>query len=373
MFISGIQQVGIGVSNVREAFRWYRRHFGMDVPIFEEAAVAGLMLPYTGGEPQARHAILALNMQGGGGMEIWQYTGRTPVPPAFRPQLGDLGIFIAKIKCRDVWACFHELRKQGAMLLTNPAPRPDGMEHFFLQDPWGNAFEVVGLPAEASAKAGAMDWFSTDTGSLFFPGKKPRRPTGGVYGAVLGVSDMERSVRFYAEVLGYSEVVYDQSGQFGDWSGVEGGFGEHRRVLLRHPERRMGPFSRLLGDTEIELVQSLDRSPRKIFEGRFWGDLGFIHLCFDITGMAEMKRRCAELGHPFTVDSSGSFDMGEAAGYFSYIEDPDGTLIEFVETHKIPILKKIGWYLDLRRRRRPERPLPTWMLRTLGMGREDGE
>ncbi|MEZ4895109.1 MAG: hypothetical protein R2778_19105 [Saprospiraceae bacterium] len=55
-----------------------------------------------------------------------------------------------------------------------------------------------------------------------------------------------------------------------------------------------------------------------------------------------MKQFCAEQGHPFTIDSSGSFDMGEAAGYFSYIEDPDGTLIEFVETHKIPILKKVS-------------------------------
>lgn len=363
MFISGIQQVGIGVGNVHEAFRWYRQHFGMDVPIFEEAAVAGLMLPYTGGEPQARHAILALNMQGGGGMEIWQYTGRTPVPSAFRPQIGDLGIGIAKIKCRDVWACFHDLRKRGATMLTNPVPRPDGQEHFFVQDPWGNPFEVVG----------ATDWFSTDSGSLFFPGKTPRRLTGGVYGAVLGVSDMDRSVRFYADVLGYSKVVYDQSGEFDDWHGMEGGFGRYRRVLLRHPERRKGPFSRLLGDSEMELVQSLDRVPRKIFENRFWGDLGYIHLCFDIMGMAEMKERCAALGHPFTVDSSGSFDMGEAAGYFSYIEDPDGTLIEFVETHKIPILKKIGWYLDLRRRSRPEQPLPTWMLRALGLSRVDEE
>ena len=43
---------------------------------------------------------------------------------------------------------------------------------------------------------------------------------------------------------------------------------------------------------------------------------------------------------PFTVDVDHSFDMGEAAGSFSYTEDPDGALIEFVETHKIPILKK---------------------------------
>lgn len=352
MFISGIQQVGIGVSNVHESFKWYRIHFGMDVPIFEEAAVAGLMLPYTGGQPQSRHAILALNLCGGGGMEIWQYTGRTPIPPSFQPQLGDLGIGIAKIKTNDVTGCFNRLRKSGANILANPAARPDGLEHFFVKDPWGNPFEVVQ----------AADWFSE-------PAKDGQGRTGGTYGVMIGVSDMERSIKFYREILGYSTMVYDQTGEFADWHGVDGGFGEFRRVLLRHPDKRKGPFSQLLGDSEMELVQVLDRKPRKIFEHRFWGDLGYIHLCFDITGMSEMKQFCADHGHPFTVDSSGSFDMGEAAGYFSYIEDPDGALIEFVETHKIPILKKFGWYLDLRKRSRPEKPLPKWMLKTLGFGR----
>lgn len=349
MFISGIQQVGVGVANVQEAFKWYRQHFGFDVPIFEEAAVAGLMLPYTGGQPQARHAILALNLQGGGGLEIWQYTGRTPMPSAFQTQLGDLGIFIAKIKCKDVQACFHDLRKRGVNMLSTPIARPDGQEHFFAKDPWGNTFEIVE----------ANDWFSKSQPYL----------TGGVYGAIIGVSDMGSSVNFYSEVLGYEIVVYDKTDDFTDWHGVDGGFDRYRRVLLRHAEKRKGPFSRMLGDTEIELVQSLERQPRKIYEQRYWGDLGFIHLCFDITGMNEMKKFCAEKGHVFTVDSSGSFDMGEAAGYFSYIEDPDGTLIEFVETHKIPIMKKLGWYLDLRKRSKPEKPLPTWMLRALGLGR----
>ena len=38
--IAGIQQIGIGVPNVHEAFKWYRQHFGMDIPVFEEAAEA---------------------------------------------------------------------------------------------------------------------------------------------------------------------------------------------------------------------------------------------------------------------------------------------------------------------------------------------
>ena len=48
--ISGIQQMGIGVKNVEEAWKWYIDQFGMDCRIFEDEAVAELMLPYTGGE-----------------------------------------------------------------------------------------------------------------------------------------------------------------------------------------------------------------------------------------------------------------------------------------------------------------------------------
>ena len=68
--ISGIQQLGVGNTNVQETFAWYRKAFGTDVKIFEEAAMAELMLPYTANKPHARHAILAISMNGGGGFEI---------------------------------------------------------------------------------------------------------------------------------------------------------------------------------------------------------------------------------------------------------------------------------------------------------------
>ena len=61
--------------------------------------------------------------------------------------------------------------------------------------------------------------------------------------------------------------------------------------------------------------------------------------------------------------------MGDSAGRFSYIEDPDGTLIEFVETHRVPIFKKIGWYMDIRKRD-PSKPLPDWMVKAMQLGRK---
>jgi catechol 2,3-dioxygenase-like lactoylglutathione lyase family enzyme len=345
--IAGIQQVGIGIPNVHEAFAWYNTHFGMNVPIFDEAAEAALMLPYTDGKPQKRHAILAINLQGGGGFEIWQYTSRIPQPAAFELQVGDLGMFCTRMKSRDVQAAFRFLQSAKANLISGMVKDPAGDDTFFVRDPWNNLFQVVK----------GHDWFAEGT-----------ELTGGPAGSLIGVSDIERSMLFYKDILGYDTIVYDKQGVFKDLDGIPGGKEMVRRVLLRHSKPRSGAFSKLLGSSEIELIKSPGRTPRKIFEKRLWGDLGFIHLCFDIHGMKSLQKFCEEKGHPFTVDSSNSFDMGNAAGHFSYIEDPDGTLIEFVETHKIPILKKIGWYLDLRKRD-ASKTLPDWMLKALRFNR----
>lgn len=46
--ISGIQQIGIGVENLYQAWKYYIEVFNMDIRILEDNKVAELMLPYTG-------------------------------------------------------------------------------------------------------------------------------------------------------------------------------------------------------------------------------------------------------------------------------------------------------------------------------------
>jgi catechol 2,3-dioxygenase-like lactoylglutathione lyase family enzyme len=350
--ICGIQQVGVGVKDVDTAWAWYRKSFGMDCPIFEETAEAKLMLPYTGGEPRSRRAVLAFNLQSGGGFEIWQYKGRTPVESTREIKAGNLGIFACKIKVKSIEETLSGFLKNNITVLSEPSTDPALKLTLFLKDPFGNIFQLVE----------ATDWFMNE-----------KKPTGGAYGVIIGVSDIEKALPLYSGILGYDEVVYDTTGVFSDLINLPGGERKLRRVLLRRTKPFSGPFSKLMGESEIELFTTGDKNENKIYEGRFWGDPGFIHLCYDIRNMDNLNDRCIEKGFPFTVDSKKShdgksFDMGEAAGHFSYIEDPDGTLIEFVETHKVALLKKLGWYLDLRKRD-PHKPLPNWMLRTLSFSR----
>jgi catechol 2,3-dioxygenase-like lactoylglutathione lyase family enzyme len=348
--INGIQQLGVGVENLGEAFKWFRENFGMDILVFDEKAVAELMLHHTEGETRERHAILALNMQGGGGFEVWQHTGKTPVGPHFEILLGDLGISVGKLKTTDVQAAHTSFKERGLKLLTEVVKDPLGNPHFYLQDPFDNIWEIVQNPY------------------LFLPTKAKN---GGIFGTVIGVTDMESSLKVYSDILKYDQIVYDKTGTFEDWKGLPGSGDQFRRVLLRHSEVRKSPFSELFGPSEIELVQVLNRVPVDIFKGRMWGDLGFIHLCFDIHGMDDLRTEVKEKDFPFTVDSAhqgDTFDMGEAAGSFSYIQAPEGTLIEFVETHKVPILKKFGIYINLTKR--PiDKPLPRFILKLFQLKR----
>ena len=350
--ISGIQQIGIGVTNVDEAWKWYIETFGMDCRVFEDVAEAKLMLPYTGGKPRSRHAVLALNLQSGGGFEIWQYKGREPEKIKEEIIIGDLGIIACKMKVKNVQETLTAYQNAGVTVPASLSADPNGKMTFFMKDPYGNIFHLV----EAS------DWFSDE-----------KKNTGGSFGAVIGVSDIERSRVVYSDILGYDSVIYDVTGRFDDLSALPGGNNECRRVLLGRSKPFAGPFSKVLGNSVIELISATGSKGKRIYENRFWGDPGFIHLCYDMRGMDELKEFCRKKGFPFTVDSKASqdgnsFDMGEAAGHFSYIEDPDGTLIEFVETHKVPVLKKLGLYLDLKKRD-PNKALPDWMVKTLKFSR----
>ncbi|WP_109831633.1 VOC family protein [Reichenbachiella versicolor] len=338
--IYGIQQMGVGVDDAERGFHWYATRLGADLSIFDDDNTATYMAKYMGGEPREKRAILAMNAQGGSGYEIWQHTGRTPLKLEEPLNFGDLGLLAAKIKSKDIQASYDRLKGLGVEVLTDIGTEPNGTKGFYIMDPWDNILHIKEHDSWRNQKG-------TDVG--------------GIFGATIGVSDIEASLKLYADVIGYSEVIYDETGVFDDLKGLPNGDQKFRRVVLTQKEIQTGGFSPLLGTSQLELVQAIDYSGKKLFEGRFWGDIGFIHLCFDIKHMKSLVEECKDAGFPFQVLSNSDFDMGDANGHWGYIEDPDGTLVEFVETHKVPLIKAINWNIKLKGRD-PHKPLPGWVL-----------
>ncbi len=346
-FITGIQQVGIGVEDATEAKYLYRNLFGMDVLVFDDNASANLMAQYTGNEIHQRRAILSLNLQGGGGFEIWQFTSRKPTACITQTLIGDIGIFGVKIKTADIQKA-HTHFRENKLVLTSPVfHSPDNRLHFWVKDYYGNIFNIIE----------GKSWFKLNNSFC-----------GGVAGVTIGVTDMGKALDFYKNILGINNVVYDTTDTIVDGPDKDETNNLFRRVLLTKQQAVEGAFCKLLGCVEIELIEAKERVPNKIFANRFWGDCGFIHICFDVIDMNALKQHVIFHKHCFTVDSGESFSMGASAGRFCYIEDPDGTLIELVETHKVPVFKKMGVYFNLEKRK-TKTPLPDWMVNLLRLNK----
>jgi hypothetical protein len=227
--ISGIQQIGIGVEELVPAWKYYINLFNMDVKILDDNNIADIMAPYMGGKPRKKRAVIAINMQGGGGFEIWNHQEHKPKKANFAIQFGDLGIFAAKIKSRNVKQTFEEFSKRVDIKILGDVKKSiDGKDTFFIKDIYENVFQIV-------------------EDKYIFHDEK--RSTGGPVGAIIGCSNIEKTLLIYRDILGYDSVIADETANFDDISALSSGTKKYRRVLLTHSEPRKGSFSRLFGQS----------------------------------------------------------------------------------------------------------------------------
>lgn len=282
--INGIQHVGIGVPNHETSWKWYRQNLGMDICFFSGAAEAPLMKIYTKGEVINKQASMILNLHGGCAMEVVTPLSFNASQAKNKAELGDIGIFYAGIKAPDVALAYNSFTENGISVLGPIKTSPIGRESFFITDPNGLIFKIH--PGK--------DWFIKPTKEI---------KTGGVSEVCIGVSDIDTSLKFYSDILGYDEILMDETKVFDDWKYLPGGKKRCRRVLLGQQNKPKGGFAHLSGITYIELVQSVDVAPKKIYTGRIWGDIGFVHLGLDVKGMKALGEDLKAKGFGFTCDS----------------------------------------------------------------------
>jgi catechol 2,3-dioxygenase-like lactoylglutathione lyase family enzyme len=341
--INSIQHVGVAVQDIDAALKFYRTIFGMNIPFFDSIQPAPLMDVYTKQETITKRASMVMNLQGGCAMEVIRPTSFEPRKADFQIQVGDIHIFQVHYKTCNIEKMHQHCSNQDAPALSEIEKNPLNRPVFDLKDLDGNMFRFE----ESGEKYYDMGHISN-----------------GVVGCSIGVTDIEKSLTLYADILGYDKVIYDESGIFSDYGHLPGGNGKFRRVRLEQSAPTGGGFAKVIGKTFIELVQSLDRTPNRIFKGRIWGDSGFVHLGLDVKNMTELGAELSNSGFGFRCDSSNALSMGKTRVHCTYIDDPDGTLIECIEVYKVPIIEKWGVFLDVEKRD-PLKPLPNFMLKAL--------
>ncbi len=346
--INGIQHIGLAVNDMDASLKFYRRILGMDIAFFFSLAAAPLMDIYTRNETITKRASMILNLQGGCTMEVIRPTTFEPVRANFDVLTGDIGITCSQVKSKDIQASYDFCKKENVKLLSDLVKDPLGNPTFYIEDLEGNQFQFV----EGS------QWY-TNSG----------HHCAGLVGCSIGVSDLDKSFELYKTILGYDKVVYDETGVFEDWKGVlPGGDQKYRRVKLTQSNQPGGGFAKVLGSTYVELIQPLEREPNYIFKDRIWADSGFVHLGFDVKGMAALGEDLNQKGFGFTCDSNDALDMGNTKVHCVYIDDPDKTWLELIEVYKVPIIEKWGIFLNVEKRD-PLKPLPDFMLKALRFSR----
>jgi catechol 2,3-dioxygenase-like lactoylglutathione lyase family enzyme len=130
---------------------------------------------------------------------------------------------------------------------------------------------------------------------------------------VVGVTDMDRALTFYRDVLGM-EIVFE--------SLISGEPFDNALHASRRQEGRV--VGGLLGGLMIELL-SLAASPADQKPTRP-GITGIQTVSFSVTDLDDTHRRITESGHQ---PDQEPFEIGGVRMFF--VKDPDGTAVEFIE------------------------------------------
>ncbi len=132
------------------------------------------------------------------------------------------------------------------------------------------------------------------------------------------VSDLDRSLRFYCEGLGFEQVASHQVGdEFGTLMEVEGVELESRMVRRDH--------------VTIELLSFV--SPGHTGDGarRPMNRLGMTHLSLKVDDVESLAATIEALGGTVVQGTRTTFDLGGTHLDFLYCTDPDGVRIELMD------------------------------------------
>ena len=132
------------------------------------------------------------------------------------------------------------------------------------------------------------------------------------------VSDLERSLRFYCEALGFEKAESHAIGP------------EFARLMDLHDVAVTSQFIRR-GPTAIELLAFSVPTPLGPGERRPVHQLGLTHLSFRVHDVAAVAARMVELGGSVVESSRTVIDFGGTPLEFVYCADPDGVRVELMD------------------------------------------
>ena len=132
------------------------------------------------------------------------------------------------------------------------------------------------------------------------------------------VSDLERSLRFYCDGLGFDKAESHP-------------IGSEFAPLMDLPDVAVTSQFIRRGSTAIELLAFTEPTPTGSTERRPVHQLGLTHLSFRVRDVEGVAARLVELGGAVVDSSRTEIDLGGTPLRFVYCTDPDGVRVELMD------------------------------------------
>jgi lactoylglutathione lyase len=132
------------------------------------------------------------------------------------------------------------------------------------------------------------------------------------------VSDLERSLRFYCDALGFEKAESHAIGL------------DFARLMDFEDVSVTSQFIRR-GETAIELLFFSEPAPFGDSTRRAVNQLGLTHLSFRVRDLRAVAERIVELGGSVVESSRTVIDLGGTPLEFLYCTDPDGVRVELMD------------------------------------------
>jgi catechol 2,3-dioxygenase-like lactoylglutathione lyase family enzyme len=300
----GVHHVGMGVRNLElmKAFYWKTLEF---TKVFEEFSEQRNPMPemFRNSEHIVQGGIMLDQEAEGVIVELIQLRVPSPRPIHKEIKYGDIGINKMTIAVSDVEVFYREY--QGKVTFSSEPKSTKitdwGDYHFvYGRDPEGNLIEFVSAPKV-----------------------RVERGFGGIRWLGLSVTDLERSVAFYQEYLGFDKVVVRPHVRFsGLVDEISGNPDTQVRSCLLANSR---------GGGMLEIYEVLKPRGRSLpFDAR-WGDFGCMELALMCDDIHEMGKYFEQEGMEFlSRPAFVPLTEPEGEGWYVYFKDPDGFPVEVI-------------------------------------------
>jgi catechol 2,3-dioxygenase-like lactoylglutathione lyase family enzyme len=298
---SGVHHVAIGVKNFDLMQSFYRDVLGIskvfvEFPEIEHKPLSELVrMPHV-----VFKGVMLFHPAGGMIVELVKMTNPVPRPVRNDFRYGDIGLNKIIIYVNELEHFYIEYKDRINFCSKPKMAKVPGLGdyHFvYCKDPEGNLIEFI---ANSNVK--------TQTGY------------GGVYGAGIGVTDLERSMSFYQSKMAFDQVIIKPHEKFSGHVDEITGY--------KNTKVRSCMLSSSQGGGVIELFEAIKPRGRSIPFSTIWGDLGYLQVCLNGNDIIEIADYCRREGIEVIAGPNTADD--DLAPSLVYLRDPDGLMLEYI-------------------------------------------